>query len=63
MEEVGKKLLDKAYRMARTGRHADHQSILPELRRSVEYPQMRAFLESALFLRQIDAICAISRKR
>jgi hypothetical protein len=38
MEEVRKKLLDKVYRIARTGRHADHQSILPELRRSVEYP-------------------------
>jgi hypothetical protein len=49
--------------MARSGKHADHRTIVAELQRSADFPLVRLYLESPGVLRQFDMICAEAQKR
>ena len=49
--------------MARSGKHADHRTIVAELQRSADYPLARLNLESPGVLKQFDIICAEALKR
>ena len=62
-ETARRKLLDEGFSMARSGKHADHRTIVAELQRSVDYPLVRLHLERPGVLKQFDVICAEALKR
>jgi hypothetical protein len=63
METARRKLLDEGFSMARSGKHADHRTIVAELQRSADYALVRLHLENPGVLKQFDIICAEARKR
>ena len=63
METARRKLLDEGFAMARSGNHADHQTIVADLQRSADYALVRLHLGNPGVLKQFDMICAEARKR
>ncbi|MEH3147964.1 MAG: hypothetical protein PGN34_22090 [Methylobacterium frigidaeris] len=50
--------LRAARAIARSGLHRDHSSILPILRRNIEFRDAEDWFNDARFLAQLDGICA-----
>jgi hypothetical protein len=63
METARRKLLDEGFSMARSGKHADHRTIVAELQRSPDYALVRLHLENPGVLKQFDVICAEALNR
>ena len=57
------KLLEHARKLARTGVHKDHQSILPHLEALEGFADTRIRLEDRAFRGQLDRLCALAQGR
>ena len=57
------KLLEHARKLARTGVHKDHQSILPHLEALEGFADTRIRLEERAFQAQLDRLCALAQGR
>ncbi len=55
------KLLEQARKLARTGAHADHTTILPCLESQEGFAEARSRLEDRAFKGQLDRLCALAR--
>ena len=62
-ETVRRKLLDYGLNMARSGKHSDHRSIFAEIRRCTDYWVAQYELESPGVRKQLDIVCAETRRR
>ncbi len=54
-------LLDRARELARSGRHADHKSIVAELKRVEGFAIAQARFQEYAFLAQLDRMCRLAR--
>ena len=57
------KLLEHARKLARTGTHKDHRSILPQLEALEGFADTRIRLEERAFQAQLDRLCALAQGR
>ena len=57
------KLLEHARKLARTGVHKDHRSILPHLEALEGFADTRIRLEDRAFRGQLDRLCALAQGR
>jgi hypothetical protein len=57
------KLLEQARKLARTGGHADHTTILPCLEPLEGFAETRDKLEDRSFKTQLDRLCALAQGR
>jgi hypothetical protein len=57
------KLLEQARKLARTGAHADHTTILPCLESQEGFAEARGKLEERAFQGQLDRLCALAQGR
>jgi uncharacterized membrane protein len=57
------KLLEQARRLARTGAHADHTSVIAELQAEEGFNEARTRLEDRAFKAQLDRLCALAQGR
>ncbi len=55
------KLVELARQLARTGRHADHTTIVRELETSEGFEEARVRFEDRAFRAQLDKLCAMAR--
>ncbi|HEX2552249.1 MAG TPA: hypothetical protein VHL98_01015 [Microvirga sp.] len=56
-----KRVLDLARRLARSGVHADHRSILPLLEGLEGFADVRGQLTDPVFQAQLDRLCIMAR--
>jgi hypothetical protein len=57
------RVLEQARKLARTGAHADHTTILPCLETVEGFADARAKLEDRSFRAQLDRLCALAQGR
>ncbi len=55
------RLLKQAQQLARSGQHADHASIIPQLAHMEDFDAVRVRLEQRPFRAQLDRLCAMAR--
>ena len=56
-----RKLLDHARELARSGRHADHRSIVAEIEQMEGFALAQARFQEYAFLAQLDRMCRMTR--
>ena len=54
-------LLDQARDLARSGRHADHKSIIAEIKQMEGFALAQARFQEYSFLAQLDRMCHMAR--
>ena len=57
-----KKVLTYARNLARSGEHADHQTILPQLAALEDFEAVRSMFADRALCAQLDLLCAVARK-
>ena len=57
------KVLNHARTLARSGEHADHQTIIPQLVVLVDFEAVRSVFEDRVLCAQLDLLCARARNR
>ena len=57
------KVVERARRLARSGEHADHTTILPLLEQLPGFEAARVRFEERMMRLQLDRLCAMSRAR
>ena len=57
------KVLNHARALARSGEHADHQTIIPQLVVLVDFEAVRSVFEDRVLCAQLDLLCARARNR
>lgn len=55
------KVIAQAQRLARSGEHADHTTIIPLLKRMEDFEAARTRLEARVMCAQLDRLCAAAR--
>ena len=55
------RLLKQAQRLARSGQHADHATIILQLERMEDFEAAHARLEERAFRAQLDRLCVMAR--
>jgi hypothetical protein len=55
-------VLNYARDLARSGEHADHQTILPQLAALEDFEAVRGVFEDRAICAQLDLLCAVARK-
>ena len=58
-----RKVLNHARDLARSGEHADHQTIIPQLVVLVDFEAVRSVFEDRVLCAQLDLLCARARNR
>jgi hypothetical protein len=58
-----RKVMEHARKLARTGAHADHTTILPCLETVEGFAETRVQLEDRAFKAQLDRLCALAQGR
>jgi hypothetical protein len=56
------KVLNHARDLARSGEHADHQTIIPHLAASEDFEAVRSVFADRALCAQLDLLCARARK-
>ena len=56
-----RRVLDRARELARSGRHADHKSIIAELEQMEGFARAQARFQEFAFLAQLDRMCKMAR--
>jgi hypothetical protein len=62
-ETARRKLLEEAFKRARSSHYTDHRTVLAELQRSLDYPLARVHLESLGVRKQIDMLCGDAQRK
>ena len=57
------KVLNHARDLARSGEHADHQTILPHLATLEDFEAVRRVFEDRALCAQLDLLCARARRK
>ena len=57
-----RKVLNHARDLARSGEHADHQTIIPHVAALEGFEAVRGLFEDRAICAQLDRLCAIARK-
>ena len=57
-----RKVLNHARDLARSGEHADHQTILPQLAALEDFEAVRSVFADRAICAQLDLLCAMARK-
>ncbi len=55
------RILEHARDLARSGAHADHTTIIPQLENLDDFPEARSRIEERAFRTQLDRLCAMAR--
>jgi hypothetical protein len=58
-----RKVMEQARKLARTGAHADHTTILPCLETLEGFAEARDKLDDRVFKAQLDRLCALAQGR
>ena len=57
-----RKVLNHARALARSGEHADHQTIIPHLAALEDFEAVRGVVTDRALCAQLDKLCAMARK-
>ena len=57
-----RKVLNHARELARSGEHADHQTIIPHLAALEDFEAVRGVVTDRALCAQLDKLCAMARK-